>query len=347
MVRTHGAKDIGKRTRRQASGSELSKRADKREAKAAAKKASERKVAAAARATFFDQVRQAPAHGGTSAAADGDDRNSAGGGSSDDPEGERAASDAGDDAGGMDDEGPSAADPSAADPPRRNVRPDDVQADLDEDDQLGDAAAEPGVMGEYLKAVFDRLHSEVCGAASRSPLEPKWLVALLNAPGADWWLRAGQAHHVCGKLGLEFHEPSYYRDVNVWLPDVRWGQEAMPPCVECESAEEVGPLGFRDNHFARRICALKTHYFTMSRRYVCRCCERKAKQAAAEAKQAAEDARLSVEECEDECEDNSQYTFMGWDGRSRARLPFGYGDEFPAFLTYRAGVDVDIIDLMR
>ena len=42
----------------------------------------------------------------------------------------------------------------------------------------------------------------------------------------------------------------------------------------------------------------------MSRRYVCRCCERKAKQAAAEAKQAAEDAGLSVEECEDAC---SQY----------------------------------------
>ena len=84
---------------------------------------------------------------------------------------------------------------------------------------------------------------------------------------------------VCAKLGLDFGEQSYYRDIKVWLPDVQWGDEATPPCVECESAAEVRPHGFRDNHFGRRICGVKTHYFAMSRRYICHCCERKAKAA--------------------------------------------------------------------
>ena len=137
--------------------------------------------------------------------------------------------------------------------PRREVRPDDVHAELDEDEQLDGSEAEPGVMGTYLKAVFDRLHSEVCGKASRCALEDKWLLGLLKAPGADWWLRAGLAESVCAKLGLEFSQPSYYRDIYVWLPDMRWGHEAMPPCVECETAAQVGPHCFRDNHFARRI----------------------------------------------------------------------------------------------
>ena len=76
-------------------------------------------------------------------------------------------------------------------------------------------------------------------------LGDQWLLALLKAPGADWWLRAGVAQSVCRKLGIEYGEPSYYRDIYVWLPDVRWGDEAMPPCVECHSAEENANVGHR------------------------------------------------------------------------------------------------------
>ena len=62
--------------------------------------------------------------------------------------------------------------PAAADePPRREARPGAVEADLDDDEQLDGAGAEPGVMGTYLKAVFDRLHSEVSGVASRNAFE--------------------------------------------------------------------------------------------------------------------------------------------------------------------------------
>ena len=43
----------------------------------------------------------------------------------------------------------------------------------------------------------------------------------------------------------------------------------------------------------------------------------------------------------------TNYTFMGWDMRGLHLLPYSYGEEFPAFLTYRGGVDKDIIDEMR
>ena len=42
-----------------------------------------------------------------------------------------------------------------------------------------------------------------------------------------------------------------------------------------------------------------------------------------------------------------QYTFMGYDLRSRSLLPHGYGDDFPAFFAHRSAVDKDVIDLMR
>jgi hypothetical protein len=42
-----------------------------------------------------------------------------------------------------------------------------------------------------------------------------------------------------------------------------------------------------------------------------------------------------------------QYTFMGYDPHSRVHLPQGYGDEYPAFHTYKVALDLLIIDLMR
>ena len=42
-----------------------------------------------------------------------------------------------------------------------------------------------------------------------------------------------------------------------------------------------------------------------------------------------------------------QYTFMGYNSKVLRSFPFGFEQEFPAFLTHRAGVDLSIIDLMR
>jgi hypothetical protein len=52
----------------------------------------------------------------------------------------------------------------------------------------------------------------------------------------------------------------------------------------------------------------------------------------------------STKELDDE---NHQYTFMGYNARSRKRLPYGLGNLFPAFLTHKGAIDMTIIDLMR
>ena len=44
---------------------------------------------------------------------------------------------------------------------------------------------------------------------------------------------------------------------------------------------------------------------------------------------------------------SSTYTFMAWDMSIGDLFPFGYGDEFPAFLTYRGGADYLLVDLLR
>ena len=46
-------------------------------------------------------------------------------------------------------------------------------------------------------------------------------------------------------------------------------------------------------------------------------------------------------------EDDASYTFMGWDKRILPLFPYGRGDQFPAVLTWRAGVDKKVIALMR
>ena len=96
---------------------------------------------------------------------------------------------------------------------RLEARPADVEAKLDDEDQGADGVT--SVMGAYLKAVFERLHSETIGEASRSALEAKWLLDMLNEEGANFWLPAARARSVCAKLGLEYGEPAYYRDIKV------------------------------------------------------------------------------------------------------------------------------------
>ena len=41
-----------------------------------------------------------------------------------------------------------------------------------------------------------------------------------------------------------------------------------------------------------------------------------------------------------------RYTFMAWDSHVLPLYPNGYGDDFPALLTKRAGIDYSVIDWM-
>ena len=166
----------------------------------------------------------------------------------------------------------------------------------------------------YLRAVHKLLQAEVGGTA-----EPRLLPLLKDN---DWWLRSVHARKICAWVSIECTEPSYFRDVYVWLPEVRWGMAAMPCCRSCKSNSRVGAHCWRDNHFGRRIIAMDTCYFAISRRYICYGCQELAL-AAKEAAKAAADAsglQLVVEGAAaaeeggggDAESSVAAYTQMGW-----------------------------------
>ena len=113
----------------------------------------------------------------------------------------------------------------------------------------------------YLEAVQKQLRLEL-----GNKVLDKFLLRELRAH--SFMLRQERAEWACNKMGLEFTEPEYYRDVQVFLPDARHGEEAMPPCPGCRTGKHVTPHGFRDDHFARRVTCLNGHRFLMSRRCV-------------------------------------------------------------------------------
>lgn len=259
---------------------------------------------------------------------------------------------------------------------------DDNEDEDDEDDDDDDAEAmfeglhPEGAMKTYLQKVFDRLKLET---KKDSPvLVNNWLIPLLREN--DWRIPAARAKHVCKKLGIEYDEPSYYRDIVVWLPDEQFGED--PPCPRC--ARGCSFHGWQTNHFGRVVLTLYSHYYVISRRYKCPHCESAAKQqkdmALTAARQAAAVHGATIESVIDDTEivtetttritesdtasagvstttaidavdgsgDNpSSYTFMGYNARSRELLRDGLGDLFPAFLTHKGAVDMVIIDLMR
>ena len=197
---------------------------------------------------------------------------------------------------------------------------DEGSGDIDEEggggggDRGPDAAAPAGLMGAYIYHVHKRLKYELGNEIKG--LEEKWLLNFLRKKGNGWWIRSGHAEFLCSKIpGLEYGEQSYYRDIRVWLPDQQYGAHCMPFCGTCKSNESVGPHAFRDNHFSRTVIGLNQNYYLISRRYICHQCTRDAD--------------------------------MGWNAASNNLLPCGKGDEFPAFLTWRAAVDKGLIDLMR
>ena len=128
----------------------------------------------------------------------------------------------------------------------------------------------------------------------------------------------------------------------------------MPSCPHCRSNSNVGPHCWRENHAGRRICSLDEHYFAISRRYICHTCEAEAARANEAAAAVVAAVGMNILDDEAEMEETATdeacsptYTFMAWDMRIRDLFPFGYGDEFPAFLTYRGGADYLLVDLLR
>ena len=225
---------------------------------------------------------------------------------------------------------------STAELPDLVFRPEDIVADFDDDDQLDiENAPKGGVMDVYLDAISKRLKKEVNSKIATD----QWLMTMIKA--GDWWLHPRMAKTICKKLGLTYDEPYYYRAIHVWLPHKRWDDAAMPPCVSCQSADNVSPHDFP--HAARRVVGLKTNYYVMSQRYICSCCKDSASQATARIHNALESQNLSIEGDLT----TRQYTFMGYDPRSVLLLPYGYGKKYPAFHMHKSAVCMDVVKLLR
>ena len=126
-----------------------------------------------------------------------------------------------------------------------------------------------GVSAEYLEAVYKRFQYEFTGKCKG--LEVAWLIELLKKN--NYVVKKDQAECVCKKLDIDYSEPYYYRDVVVWVPDEQWGIECTPCCPSCGTNDKVGVHGYRTNHFGRRIVSLTSHYFIISRRYICHGCK--------------------------------------------------------------------------
>jgi hypothetical protein len=200
-----------------------------------------------------------------------------------------------------------------------------ITADLDieGEDTFEDAeeAAEKNeissVMREYLLKIQKRIKTELSDKTM-----DKWLLVLLR--NDEWWIEVKRAKQVCKKLDLNFSEPSYYRDVRVWFPEKEFGQNCMPTCVSCNSNAQVAVHGYFNKSPARRVVSLQTHYYVMSRRYICHTCK------------SLNQDRKKI-----------QYTFMGYNSKVLENLPDGKGDDFPAFLTHQSAVDKLIVNLQR
>ena len=240
--------------------------------------------------------------------------------------------------------------PTVINPP--NIEPnldydEDEAAKKESDDSLD--GKQPGIQQTYVEAVQKRVQTEV----SKDFKGIKWLVPHLEKN--EWWIRKDKSPAIIrmlnagdDDLNLKRGHQAYYRDVFVWLPDIRWPDNVkrtfVPCCPNCKTNDRVGPHCFRNNHSGRLIVGLEETYYCITRRYKCSACEEVAQQAKAQVEAFAKDKNLKVDV---EVDDESSYTFMGWDQRVLPLLPYGKGNKFPAFLTWRAGVDKQIVKMLR
>lgn len=228
----------------------------------------------------------------------------------------------------------------------------DVTANLDFDDEAASKKGSddcsddklPGIQQAYVEAIQKRLQSEV----SKDDKNSKNLWLLEHLRGNNWWIRRCHAKWVVKRLGIKRDYLAYYRDVYVWLPDVMWPDKVkntfMPCCPNCKTNDRVGPHCFRSNHFGRLVVDLHETYYVISRRYICYECQEVSQKAKVQVEAFAEENNVSADI---EVDEDASYTFMGWDERILPLFRYGRGNRFPAYLTWRAGVDKKVVNMMR
>ena len=164
---------------------------------------------------------------------------------------------------------------------------------------------ELGIQQQYVKEIQLRLREEV-----KESTETTDLYLLNHLKKNNWWIRKEYAPYFAKKFGLEKAYPAYYRDVYVWLPDIRWTDvNCKPCCPTCKSNAHVGSNGFHEKHYGRLVIGLEENYNVLTRRYCCYHCKTKSKEVKSVVNTAFEGNEGVVVE---KTVDKLQYNFMGW-----------------------------------
>ena len=111
--------------------------------------------------------------------------------------------------------------------------------DIDDDDEMlnvdcdecDDDYSVPGIQQKWVKAIQKRVQKEV---SKDFKSIDTWLIQHLK--NNNWWIRKHHAPMITKKLGIQKEYQAYYRDVFVWIPDVRWYDPQgtmMPSCPYC------------------------------------------------------------------------------------------------------------------
>lgn len=196
-----------------------------------------------------------------------------------------------------------------------------------EDFNKNDCSTE-NIMREFVLALQARLRKELNTTSSAAlHAQDKWLLNYLGDHG--FWVCQDAARIMCKKLSILYSEPAYYQDVRIWIPEIQYGKEYCPPCVSCKSNSRVARHRCFQRCPSRVVVGIERTYHIMTWQYICHGCKQWNKEKG------------------DSSEQGRQYTFMGYNTDVLPRIPDGIGEQFPAVLTYRSGLDKKVIRLLR
>ena len=217
---------------------------------------------------------------------------------------------------------------------RQEKREEDHKREEEMDDPNTGDTSLGFVMREYLQSIQGRLKTELRKDREALNAASKWLLSYLA--NHEFWIRAEASQEVCKKLGMLYKHRAYYRDVRVWLPEVQYGEYYMPSCVTCNSNSCVARHTCFKKSPARYVVGISRGYDIMTWQYICHTCE---KRHSAKKKESIQNGVNFVSP--------GQYTFMGYNSTVLTTMPDGIGDDFPAILSYRSGLDKVVHRLMR
>jgi hypothetical protein len=208
----------------------------------------------------------------------------------------------------------------------------EMEAVFDDNYDMEDDGACDGAMQEYMKALMKRYMMEDSMDFKKTrPEDTEWLQEFLRNHG--YWIRGECAPFLCKMLHIQFHEQAYYRDIRLWFPDVEGGVACMPTCITCKSNMNVRPHSYPTHHPGRRVVTFDSHYYIMSRQYLCKCCQEK--------------HQSQKDKANGRPFEKVQYTMMGSHNEVLKYLPTDMYYKFPAVLSHRAGLHRSLARSLR